>query len=327
MLSGIRHELWLTLRGLWRQPGFTAASVATLALGIGASTAIFSVAYGISMRPLPYASPERLVRIYEANPANGQLEQDVSIGTFHAWREGAASIESAALFGKSSVRFLSGRESAPVTLASVSPNFFDVLGMRPLLGDGFKREASVHPLHRGRRGDHFVRGLATAARRPPRRNRPGPGVRRRRRAGRLSHRRGHAGRVLVRPPRGCVASDPARRAAHRPEAPALAIRRHGRPAAPGRPYRPGARRACCHLGHARAGVPEEQWRMVGHGRVAARIGHRRLRTRDLDAARQRRRGAGRHLSQRRRPADRARGRTAPRDGGACRARRRDVAVC
>ena len=53
MLSGIRHELWLTLQGLWRQPGFTAASIATLALGIGASTAIFSVGYGISMRPLP----------------------------------------------------------------------------------------------------------------------------------------------------------------------------------------------------------------------------------------------------------------------------------
>ena len=121
MLSGIRHELWLTLRGLWRQPGFTAASIATLTLGIGASTAIFSVAYGVSMRPLPYGAPERLIRIYEANPANGQLEQDVSIGTFHAWRGGAPSIESAALFGKSSVRFLSGRESAPATsLASHS---------------------------------------------------------------------------------------------------------------------------------------------------------------------------------------------------------------
>ncbi len=140
MLSGIRHELWLTLRGLARRPGFSAASIATLALGIGASTAIFSVAYGVSMRPLAYGSPERLIRIYEANPANGQLEQDVSIGTFHAWREGAASIESAALFGKSSVRFLSGRESAPVTLASVSPNFFGVLGLRPLLGEGFKPE-------------------------------------------------------------------------------------------------------------------------------------------------------------------------------------------
>ena len=61
MLDGIRRELWLTLRGLARQPGFTAASIATLARGIGASTAIFPVAYGISMRPLPYGDPERLV--------------------------------------------------------------------------------------------------------------------------------------------------------------------------------------------------------------------------------------------------------------------------
>jgi putative ABC transport system permease protein len=142
MLRGVRHELWLTLRGLARQPGFTAASIATLALGIGASTAIFSVAYGVSMRPLPYGHPDRLVRLYEANPANGQLEQDVSIGTFHAWREGAASIEAAALFGKSNVRFLSGRDSTPVTLASVSPGFFGVLGVRPIIGDDFKPESS-----------------------------------------------------------------------------------------------------------------------------------------------------------------------------------------
>ena len=94
------------------------------------------------MRPLPYGSPERLIRIYEANPANGQLEQDVSIGTFHGWREGAPSIESAALFGKSNVRFLSGRESAPVSLVGVSPNFFNVLGVRPLVGEGFKPEPS-----------------------------------------------------------------------------------------------------------------------------------------------------------------------------------------
>ena len=141
MLRGIRRELRVVLRGLARQPGFTAASIATLALGIGASTAIFSVAYGISMRPLAYGDPARLVRIYEANPANGQLEQDVSIGTFHAWR-GARSIEAAALFGKSNVRFLSGRDSAPVSLVGVSPNFFEVLGVRPLLGEGFKPEPS-----------------------------------------------------------------------------------------------------------------------------------------------------------------------------------------
>ena len=98
------------MRGLARRPGFTAASIATLALDRRIDRHL-SVAYGVSMRPLPYGSSERLIRIYEANPANGQLEQDVSIGTFHAWREGAQSLESAALFGKSNVRFLSGRDS------------------------------------------------------------------------------------------------------------------------------------------------------------------------------------------------------------------------
>src|SRR5262245_18323011 len=88
MLSGSRHDLQLALRGLARRPGFSGSSIATLALGIGASTAIFSVAYGISFRPLPYAAPDRLIRIYEANPANGELEHDVAIGTFHAWRAG-----------------------------------------------------------------------------------------------------------------------------------------------------------------------------------------------------------------------------------------------
>ena len=80
-----------------RSPAFAAAAVATLALGIGAATAIFSVAYGVSLRPLPYPQPDRIVRIYEANPANGQPRHDVSIGTFHEWREGAPSLESAAL--------------------------------------------------------------------------------------------------------------------------------------------------------------------------------------------------------------------------------------
>ena len=140
MLSGIRHELWQTLRGLSRRPGFSAAAIATLALGIGASTAIFSVAYGISMRPLAYGAPERLIRIYEANPANGQLKQDVSIPTFHAWRS-APSIESAALFGRSNGRFTAGADGTPVPIASVSANFFDVLGVRPMLGDGFKPES------------------------------------------------------------------------------------------------------------------------------------------------------------------------------------------
>jgi putative ABC transport system permease protein len=142
MLRGPRHDLWLALRGLARRPGFSAAAIATLALGIGASTAIFSVAFGVSLRPLDYPSPDRLIRVYEANPANGQREQDVAIPTFHAWREGAPSIESAALFSKSTARFLAGTDAPPVTTMSVSPGFFGVLGIRPLIGSGFKPESA-----------------------------------------------------------------------------------------------------------------------------------------------------------------------------------------
>jgi putative ABC transport system permease protein len=71
MLTGLGHDLSLAVRGLARRPGFSAAAIATLALGIGASTAIFSVAFGVSLRPLPYGAPDRLIRVYEATRRAG----------------------------------------------------------------------------------------------------------------------------------------------------------------------------------------------------------------------------------------------------------------
>lgn len=139
-LEGAGQDLRLAVRSLGRRPGFAAAAIVTLALGIGASTAIFSVAYGVSLRPLPYPEPDRLVRLYEASPANGQLEQDVSDGAFQGWREGSRSIESAAMFTKAGARFLAAGGQEPVTTMGVSPAFFDVLGVRPMLGPGFKPE-------------------------------------------------------------------------------------------------------------------------------------------------------------------------------------------
>jgi predicted permease len=130
----------LAFRSLRRHPGFAISAIATAALGIGASTAMFSVAYGVSIRPLPYAEPGRLIRIYEANLAEGHLEHDVSIATFHEWRKGAQTLESAALFSKGGTRFLTGDDPRPVTMMSVSPAFFDVLGVRPIRGQGFRPE-------------------------------------------------------------------------------------------------------------------------------------------------------------------------------------------
>jgi predicted permease len=134
------RDLHFALRALRRQPGFLTAAVTTLALGIGAATAIFSVAYGVTLRPLPYPEPDRLLRIYEANIANGQPKQDVSVGTFHEWREGSPSIAAAALYTKPRTRFLAGAERDSIVSMAVSPAFFDVLGTRPALGRTFKAE-------------------------------------------------------------------------------------------------------------------------------------------------------------------------------------------
>jgi putative ABC transport system permease protein len=127
-------------RALRGQPAFVLAAVATLAVGIGAATAIFSVAYGVSLRPLPYPQPDRIVRIYEANLANGQPRHDVSVGAFQEWREGVPSLESAALYTQMRTRFLKGADDNPIASMGVSPAFFDVLGTRLALGSGFKPE-------------------------------------------------------------------------------------------------------------------------------------------------------------------------------------------
>jgi putative ABC transport system permease protein len=143
----VRHDVRYACRVLFRNPGFAAAAVATLALGIGASTAIFSVAYGVSLRPLPYPEPDRLVRIYEANPANGQLKHKVSTGAFHEWREEVRSIESAALFGQGAIWYLTGPDAISLSVMSVSPSFFDVIGVRPALGSGFGPEADYRDVN------------------------------------------------------------------------------------------------------------------------------------------------------------------------------------
>jgi len=132
------RDLRLAARALRRQPIFSLAAIATFALGIGAATAIFSVAYGVAFRPLPFPAADRLVRIYEANTATNEPTLDVSQGTFQGWREGASSLTYAALYSKGSTQYLAGATPQPITTMSVSPRFFDVLGVAPAIGRTFK---------------------------------------------------------------------------------------------------------------------------------------------------------------------------------------------
>jgi putative ABC transport system permease protein len=123
------RELRQAWRALFAQPGFTAAAVITLALGIGATTAIFSVVHGVLLRPLPYREPDRLVWTGGSLP---DLE-DVSGRTrvFAGLAMTASNVYAADVGGPGAVQLRGD---------VVTPGFFDVLGVQPALGRTFTRE-------------------------------------------------------------------------------------------------------------------------------------------------------------------------------------------
>ena len=123
------------LRMLQRSPGFTIVAVLTLALGIGANTAIFSVVYGVLLRPLPFKDPERLIVLNETTPRVGTVA--VSYPNFLDWREQSHTFSQMAPI--TSVEFNLAGVSQPesITGLAVSPNFLSMMGVRPLLGRDF----------------------------------------------------------------------------------------------------------------------------------------------------------------------------------------------
>src|SRR5262245_17683696 len=80
------NDLKFALRQLLKNPGFTAAAILTLALGIGANTAVFSVINAVILRPLPYPEPERLVTLWERSPERGVEQERVSGPNYLDWR-------------------------------------------------------------------------------------------------------------------------------------------------------------------------------------------------------------------------------------------------
>ena len=94
------NDLRFALRSLLKSPGFTAAAVVTLGLGIGATTAIFSVLNGVLLRPLPYPEPDRLVRIWASRPDRNLPFFSVSPLDYRDWRAQARSFEALGAFDR-----------------------------------------------------------------------------------------------------------------------------------------------------------------------------------------------------------------------------------
>ncbi|MEO5721364.1 MAG: ABC transporter permease [Chthoniobacterales bacterium] len=130
-------ELRFAFRQLRKSPGFTLIAVLTLALGIGANTAIFSVIYAVLLQPLPYPEPNRLMIVTESDSSQPQIS--VSFPDFVDWKRDSTSFEELAISRRESFNLsgLEGRAPEQISGAIVTANFFKVIGLEPQLGRAF----------------------------------------------------------------------------------------------------------------------------------------------------------------------------------------------
>ena len=138
LLDELRQDARMGLRLLGRSPGFAAVAILTLAIGIGANTAIYSVLDTLVLRPLPYPDPDRVVQISETSDSG--RPNSVSGGAFLDWRAHATRFEAIALSGQVSYNLRGPTATERLSGLEVSHEFFRVLGVPMLHGRGFLQE-------------------------------------------------------------------------------------------------------------------------------------------------------------------------------------------
>jgi len=138
-VEDLAADLTYAGRILRRNPTFTTVAALTFALGLGVASAIFSVVYGVLVRPLPYADPNRLMVLWERNAALNLKDNVVSADNFEAWRDASRSFERLAALVPTSVTF-SGPSAERIAGAEVSAGYFTLLGVLPALGRDFRDE-------------------------------------------------------------------------------------------------------------------------------------------------------------------------------------------
>ncbi len=138
MSGGLGQDVRYAARVFWKQPAFAAAAVLTLALGIGATTAIFSVVYGVLMKPLPFQEPERLVSLQQIAPHGPGVNH--GRGTYLTFRENHQVFEGIGAWDPTEVSITGGGEPERVQGLLVSASVLPLLRVQPILGRGFSAE-------------------------------------------------------------------------------------------------------------------------------------------------------------------------------------------
>jgi len=134
-MDTLLHDLRYALRALRQHPGFTLTAVLTLGLGIGANVAIFSVVNAVLLRPLPFAQPDRLVRVWGTHPEIGH--ESASLPDFLDWRAQTPSLASLSALANTRFTLTGTGEPEMIRGAFVTANFFQTLGVDPLRGRTF----------------------------------------------------------------------------------------------------------------------------------------------------------------------------------------------
>ena len=141
-MTNLWNDLRYAFRQLRKSPGFAVTAILTLALAIGANTAIFSVVNALMLRPLPYPQPDRLgALITHWNSPKGTEDDDSANGqTYLHVRDQVPAVTAAAESGEGGVNLQAGSSVQYVQQLRVSSKYFDVLGIPPQMGRGFTRE-------------------------------------------------------------------------------------------------------------------------------------------------------------------------------------------
>ena len=139
-MSQLIHDLRFGLRLLVKDAAFSVVAVLTLAVGIGANTAISSVVYGVLVKPLPYRDPDKLVRIFESAPRFPRFA--LSPGNFLDYRKEAQSFEAMALYARRDLQ-LGGARAEHLPGMQVTSGFFSLLGWQPAMGRDFLPEDEI----------------------------------------------------------------------------------------------------------------------------------------------------------------------------------------
>lgn len=136
-LAALALDVGFAVRRLAREPGFSLVAIVTLALGIGANTAVFSSVNGVLLRPLGFERPDQLVQVWQSDLSRGVLRNPVPPGLVLDWQARARGFEDLAACLYTTANLTGGRDPERIPVAYVSAGFFTTLGVLPVVGRGF----------------------------------------------------------------------------------------------------------------------------------------------------------------------------------------------